>query len=152
MALNLLDLRARHELVCSDDPSVTLKLLPPDPKAPAGNEPQREPRNPVRWLPAQDVELVGTEATRVWVRLLDDDEQTEVTGGLQGFRSPSLGPMRQKALKLGLTGARAPGVDAITQQEVDAFRKRLPLRWREMLGDWIIDASCGFSDPFGSRG
>lgn len=151
MAIPYVDLDARHELVCSADPSVSLKPVKPAPtEADPNPNPVVAPRYPVRWMRRDDdrVELVHPDATVLTVRLLNDTEQVEVTGGLQGFASGAVGQARHKALRLGLLSCRDGERHALTPQEVERFRSRLPLRFWEMAGDWILDASCGFSDPF----
>lgn len=153
MAIPMIDLDARHELVCSADTSVQLKPVTP---AKTDDDPNPAPveaaRFPVRWMRRDDerVDLVANDATVLTVRLLNDTEQVEVTGGLSGFAG-AVGPARHRALKLCLVAARDGKVTALTPPELERFRARLPLRYWEMAGDWILDASCGFSDPFARR-
>lgn len=159
MALTMTNLDQRETLVCSADPDVTLKFLPApeltDEEKAAGKTPPtpvREPRSPIRWLKLDEVDCVAPTACRVTVRILDRDEQFACTGGLGELDEARLNLAHHRALGLAATGFRNGTHVAGTQAEVAAAMKKLPLRWAGPLGQWLIDESCGFNDPFVSTG
>lgn len=155
--LTLLTLDQRVTLVCSADEAVSLKLKTLDDqekskgkakgKAPA--KPTEDPRLPIRWLPASEVESANG-ALKITVRPLNSDEQHQVTGGLLNLTGDRLTRAYVEAAKLAVTGAQGPGVDALTPEEVQSVIARIPLKYLEPLGDWILNRSCGFGDPFGA--
>lgn len=158
MSLPVVNLDQRIRLVCSADPSVTLRPLKEQPPLPTGpgeapketppKPPARESRRPVRWLRVEDVEVFSRESTVVEVRLLDSDEQFFVTGGLAMMSREASGPAARKAIGLCVKSVTGPGLDARTDAEVAKWLRGLHIMHAEPLGAWIVDESCGYNIPF----
>ncbi len=147
--LPLVNVDQRQQFVCSADPAVTLTLLPQsDEDKEKGSPPVRADRKPVRWLRPDEVELIGAGALVVIVRLMNRDEQFQVTGGLASLNAAGIGRANHHALTLCVVSASGQGVDVRTPKELAEFLQRLPLRYADPLGDRIVDDSCGFNDPF----
>lgn len=139
----------RIELVCSVDRSVTLKYLPQsDEDQKAGKPRIRETRRPNRWLRAEQVESIGPDALRVVVRALNSDEQFACTGGMVGLNPDNYGRSTHLASLTAVCSVRGPGIDALNPGEVAQAVARIPLTQRAALGEWVLNESCGYSDPF----
>lgn len=158
MPLPLASKESTRTVVCSADPSVTLKHLPQsDEDVAAGAPKKREARTPVRWLDVNgEVDAVAPDACRVTYRGIDSDEQFETTGGLAALDKRQLGLAYQRCTVLGVcaitqhTGGGPDHIDAVTPADARKALPKLKMRWREPLGERILDESSGYADPLSS--
>ena len=159
MPIPLVTLDQTTDLVCSEDSAVTLKFLPvpelTDEEKAAGKkppEPVRESRRPIRWLTRDEVESIGPGALIVTVRTINSDEQFGCTGGFNALTTRAgTAAAANRATSIAVKRAGGmPGVDARTPEEVQAFVQRLPMVYREQLGEWILNDCVGTKDPFAS--
>lgn len=155
----LLTLDEPVELVHTEDPSVALAFVqaPPAADDDPPPEPRRKPREPGRWVRADDpneVELVGPEALRLTVRVLNTDEQFQVCpNGLADVGRIELARTSWRALRIALIAIagvdrRGRRVDARTPEAVAQARNRLTLPHAVSAGSWVLDHSLLPPDPF----
>ena len=112
----------------------------------------RESRRPIRWLTRDEVDFINPGALIVTVRTLNSDEQFGCTGGFNALTTRAgTAAAAQRATAIGVKRAGGmPGIDARTPDEVQAFVQRLPMVYREQLGEWILNDCVGTKDPFAS--
>lgn len=131
MALPLVTVEDRIDIVCTADPSVTLR---PGAK-----------RLPYRWRSISDaiVLSVDKDATVATVRPLNSDEQFFVMPTGWGALGSAWAARAVDATKIGLVKLTGGGLDGRTPDELKRELARLPLPYREALGTWILNASLG---------
>lgn len=157
MGIALVTVDQEVDLVCSVDPAVTLRFVPPavltEEELAAGKKlplPEREPRLPVRWLQRSEVESISPGACIVTVRLPNSDEQYVATGGYHALTSAPARAAAAHRLTATVIRRVSGQVDARTPAEVEAFRQSMPLVLREELGERILDEVTGVKIPFAS--